>query len=222
MIKTDTIAELAKALSKFQGEVKPAKKDATNPFFKAKYTDLAGIWDVCREPLSRNGLSLLQLPQTEGGTIKLTTMLLHSSGEWISSEMSISPVKNDPQGIGSALTYARRYAMSAVLGIASEEDDDAEAALGRATGKTTTAASQTTTELITDAQQKKIYAVSRNKDIVEEVKAYMASELGKAHTKDLNKAQASQLIEAIEGGKITKNPLLRTAVQEGAKIDYRE
>ena len=135
MNKSDTIAKLAEALSAFQGEVKPAKKDATNPFFKSKYADLAGIWDVCRTPLSKHGLSVTQLPQVIEGNINLTTVLLHSSGEWIASDYSVTPVKNDPQGIGSALTYARRYAMSAILGIASEEDDDAEAALGRADTK---------------------------------------------------------------------------------------
>lgn len=133
MNKSDSITKLAEALSAFQGELKPAKKDEVNPFFKSKYADLASIYEVIREPLAKHGLSVAQLPYVwNDDKVILTTMLLHSSGEWLSSELLVTPVKaNDPQSMGSALTYARRYALGAILGVAAEEDDDAETASGR-------------------------------------------------------------------------------------------
>lgn len=123
MPTSTTISEIAKALSAFQGELKPAKKDEVNPFFKMKYADLASIWGVVREPLAKNGLSVTQLPHTESEKLFLTTLLLHSSGEWISSEMPVIAQKADSQSIGSALTYARRYSLSSMLGVAAEDDD---------------------------------------------------------------------------------------------------
>ncbi len=132
MQKSESIKELATALSKFQGELKPAIKDEINPFFKSRYADLAGVWEAIREPLSKNGLSVAQLPYIENDKTILTTLLLHISGEWLSSDIAITPVKlNDPQAMGSAITYSRRYSLGALLGVAAEEDDDAEEATDR-------------------------------------------------------------------------------------------
>jgi len=124
---TDSITELAKALSLAQAAMGPAIKDKQNPFFKSSYADLASVWEACREPLTKNGLSVTQLVNSEGATIKLTTMLIHASGEYISSELCMKAEKETPQGLGSAITYARRYALAAIVGISSD-DDDAEAA----------------------------------------------------------------------------------------------
>lgn len=124
MEQSASIAELTKALSKFQGEVGPAKKSKTNPHFKSKYADYADLWDVAREPLARNGLSLLQFPSNEGGMIVVTSMLSHISGEWVKASIGINPEKMTVQGAGSAISYLKRYAMSGILGIPSEEDDD--------------------------------------------------------------------------------------------------
>lgn len=132
MTQSPTIGALAAALAKAQGSMKHAAKDAANPFFKSKYADLASIWEACRAALAANGLSVTQIP--DGGDAEhmtLSTTIMHSSGEWISGNYPIRPIKNDPQGIGSAITYARRYALSAMVGVVADEDDDGEAALGR-------------------------------------------------------------------------------------------
>ena len=130
---SEQINELATALAKAQGDLKGAKKDSKNPFFHSSYADLASVWDACREPLSKNGLSVVQTTDWVVGEehcLLLLTTLLHSSGQWITGKLLIKPVKDDPQGLGSAITYARRYALSAIVGVAAE-DDDAESAMGR-------------------------------------------------------------------------------------------
>lgn len=123
--------ELFAALAKAQGKIKGATKDVANPFFKSKYADLASVWDACRDALSENGLSVIQA--TEAGnadTVTVYTTLGHSSGQYITSGLTMKPVKADPQGIGSTITYARRYALAAMVGVA-PEDDDGNAATGR-------------------------------------------------------------------------------------------
>lgn len=120
--------ELFAAVSKMQGELRGAIKDSKNPFYKSNYADLGSCWDACREPLVKNGLCVIQTTHIEaGGGIALKTMLGHSSGQFIESFYPINPVKNDPQGIGSAITYARRYALAAILGL-HQTDDDGESA----------------------------------------------------------------------------------------------
>jgi hypothetical protein len=125
--RSESIAALAAALSKAQGVMEGATKAGLNPHFKSKYADLASVWDACRKPLSDNGLSVVQLPGGDGQTLSVTTILMHESGEWIEGTMTMTPTKNDPQGVGSCLTYARRYALAATVGI-SPEDDDGNAA----------------------------------------------------------------------------------------------
>ena len=120
------IGELVKALAKVQGSIKPAKRESTNPFFKAKYADLTSVWDSCRKELSQNNLVIIQTTKGNDGKVTVITTLAHESGQWIRGEISLRPVKTDPQGYGSALTYARRYSLAAMVGIATGEDDDAE------------------------------------------------------------------------------------------------
>jgi hypothetical protein len=124
MNRSESIKELATALSKAQGEFDHAKKDVNNTFFKSKYADLANCIDAAKKPLSDNGLSIVQVvDMSESGDLLLETMLMHTSGEWISGRYPISPVKNDPQAYGSCIQYARRYAFSAMTGIAADDDD---------------------------------------------------------------------------------------------------
>ncbi len=139
-MKSETIGALAAALAKAQGEMQNAAKDKDNPFYKSTYADLASIWDACRIPLSKNGLCVAQSLEVIDGKTLLVTELMHTSGEWIDSHMLIQPVKNDPQGMGSAITYGRRFALSALVGIAPAEkpteddcddDDDGNAASGK-------------------------------------------------------------------------------------------
>ena len=127
------INELAGALAKAQGAVEGASKDTANPFFKSKYADLSSVWTACRQALSSNGLAVTQT--TEAGTgdaVTVVTTLMHSSGQWIRGRLTMRPVKADPQGIGSCITYIRRYSLAAMVGVA-PEDDDGEGASGRQT-----------------------------------------------------------------------------------------
>ena len=130
MNKSENINELAAALAKAQSAIKGAVKDANNPFFKTKYADLASVWEACRVPLTDYGLSVAQSTRMEGEIVVIETMLLHASGQFICGELALPPVKNDPQGHGSAITYARRYALAAMVGVA-PEDDDGEGAVDR-------------------------------------------------------------------------------------------
>ena len=123
---SEEIGELVKALAKVQGSINLAKRDSTNPFFKSKYADLTSVWDSCRKELSQNGLVVIQTTKNDNERVVVLTRLAHESGQWIRGEISLRPVKNDPQGYGSALTYARRYSLAAIVGIATGEDDDAE------------------------------------------------------------------------------------------------
>lgn len=121
MERSESIKEIANALCKFQQEVGKIKKSANNPFFKSKYATLSDILDVIQEPLSNSGLSVMQLPVGEN---ELETIVMHISGEFIASKYTMKPVKNDPQGVGSCITYQRRYALGAALSLNIDEDDD--------------------------------------------------------------------------------------------------
>jgi hypothetical protein len=130
MNQSESIADLAAALSKAQASITGALKDSANPFFKSKYADLASCWDACRKPLTDNGLAVIQTIEAGEGRAVLVTTLAHSGGEWIKSYCPILTKDDSPQALGSAITYARRYALAAMVGLA-QIDDDAEAAQGR-------------------------------------------------------------------------------------------
>lgn len=124
MKTSESIKELAAALAKAQAEIKGAAKTGENPHFRSRYADLASTWDACRDALTKHGLSIVQSPGGDDPEIvRMTTRLLHESGEWIEDTLAMRPVKSDPQGIGSATTYARRYALAAMVGVAPEDDD---------------------------------------------------------------------------------------------------
>jgi len=117
--------QLAKALSEFQAEMRPIVAGRENPFYKSRYADLADLWAAVREPLAKHGLAVSQFPTNNAEGVGVITYLMHSSGENIAHEFTLKPVKADPQGVGSVITYARRYALSGVLGLATDDDDDA-------------------------------------------------------------------------------------------------
>ncbi len=130
---SDSTAILFAAVSAAQSQFAGAKKDAVNPAFRSKYADLASVWDAVREHLTENKLAIIQIPTAEANVVTVTTILTHASGEWISGELAMTSEKFTPQGIGSCITYARRYALSAFLGIAPEDDDGNEASQGKGT-----------------------------------------------------------------------------------------
>ena len=131
--ESQSLDKLYAALSKAQLEMLPAKTGSTNPFFKSKYADLASIVKASRKALGVNGLAVIQRIIRSGSAgMTLMTRLCHASGQWIESSMTVNPPKQDIQSLGSYLTYLRRYTYSAIVGVvASEEDDDGEAAIER-------------------------------------------------------------------------------------------
>jgi hypothetical protein len=135
MNKSDSISALATALAIAQGQMKGAIKDSSNPFFKSKYADLASVVEAIRVAFSSNGLSYIQTVEpSDKDEVRVQTTLLHSSGEWIACGILSLPVsKADAQGYGSALTYARRYSLSAAVGVAPEDDDGNAASAAKPT-----------------------------------------------------------------------------------------
>ena len=126
--RSDTIAKLTAALTKAACELKNPPKDSVNPFFNCRYADLATVRDAVLPVLARHDLAVLQLPCELDNAAALTTLLMHVSGEWVETTIKLRAVRNDPQGVGSALTYARRYALQAIAGVAAEDDDDGNTA----------------------------------------------------------------------------------------------
>lgn len=125
--KSDSIAALATALAAAQGAMKTAVKDSFNPHFKNKYADLASVWDACRDALSANGLSIMQPVSGDGVKVTVTTLLAHKSGEWMSDSLTMTAQQNTPQGIVACITYCRRTALAAMVGVAPDDDQDGEA-----------------------------------------------------------------------------------------------
>ena len=129
MNKSESIKNIAGALVKFQASVSKVAKESNNPFFKSKYASLANILDTIQKPLSESGLAISQFPDENA----LTTIIIHAdSGEWMKSSYVMPVAKqNDPQAMGSAITYARRYALGSILNLNIDDDDDGEKAMGR-------------------------------------------------------------------------------------------
>jgi hypothetical protein len=123
MNKSETIKELATALNKAQDQMGGAVKSSVNPFFKASYSGLPEVIKAIKQPFCDNGLSYSQFPIFNDKCVGVETILMHSSGEWISSVLMLPMVKQDPQAAGSAITYARRYSLQSIAGIPSEDDD---------------------------------------------------------------------------------------------------
>jgi len=128
MQRSESLKELAAALVKAQAKLRGAVKDSTNPFFKNRYADLGSVWEACREALTANGLAVVQAPVATEAGIGVETMLLHSSGEFLSEVFVLPVAKHDAQGGGSCVTYARRYALAAFVGVCPEDDDGNAAA----------------------------------------------------------------------------------------------
>jgi hypothetical protein len=171
------LGALFEALAKAQGKIENALKDKSNPFFKSKYADLSSIWDACREPLSSNGLAIIQTVEGPKENMYLNTWLGHSSGQWMKSKLQLIILKHDPQSVGSAITYARRYALSALVGICADEDDDAEKAMARYNAKASAKNIQKEQEEEETAEQKenllKHFLMSFPSDDREMIRAYL-------------------------------------------------
>lgn len=131
MTPASEMKEFAISLAKVQAKLMGAKKDTANPFFKSMYADLASVWEACRKPLTDEGFSVVQIPEVlDGKKVRVTTILLHKSGHSLQGQLTIPVEKENPQAIGSAITYARRYSLSAMVGVAPDDDDDGNYASG--------------------------------------------------------------------------------------------
>lgn len=200
MQKSESIKNIAKALAAFQADVKNPANTETNPFFKSKYAPLSDILNLARPLLSKHGLSVLQSPSGDGQNVTVTTLITHESGEWIESEpLTLKADKATAQGAGSAITYARRYALSAMLGISSEDDDDGNFASG--SNNVTPIPEKKAaprSDKATSKQLTKLYAMANNLKIpAEEMKELISIRYKKDSSKDLTKAEISELIDEL-------------------------
>jgi hypothetical protein len=126
-----TFSKLATALAKAQLKMSNASKDQTNPAFKSKYADLAAVREACMPPMNENGIAVIQTPSANDVyAVTVVTLLIHESGEWLENSLTVRAAKQDAQGIGSAITYLRRYQLLSIAGIAPDDDDDGNGASG--------------------------------------------------------------------------------------------
>lgn len=205
MRKSENIADLAKALNGAQAMQNAAKKDALNPFFKSRYATLESVWEACGEALEKNGLSIAQtvgfLP--EAGPTLITT-LLHISGQWIEGEQPLASKGLSPQELGSAISYARRYGLSAMLGIV-EEDDDSEAAMNAAprpqqsVPKPQGVASEAKpAPVISEAQRRRLMAIQHKSGMPDEAVKALIAKYGFASSKDISWTVYADIVSEIE------------------------
>lgn len=162
MKTSEQLDKLAPAMAKAQSEMGGAAKDTTNPFFGKKYADLTSVWEACKYALHSNGFSVIQSPIDREGRIGVSTLLLHSSGQYVMDEYTLAVKKeNDPQADGSALTYSRRYALAAFVGVC-PVDDDGEDAMARKKKE--------------DTEKKRLADIQATKDQDEKPKTYTAAD----------------------------------------------
>lgn len=220
MKHSDELKNLAKALAKFQADIKDPARDKDNPYFKSKYVALDGLLDAVRPVLAANGLSFIQSPVSNGQDMGVATLLMHDSGEWIESDpFMLHAVKNDPQAGGSAITYARRYSLSAVLGVAWDDDDDANMATkghqsrsnaqnapakgdctkaGRQAEKTASSSSQTPKKTTSvDDYYQLVIDWARANEAVMFIGPLLKAKFNKGHFKELSLAEAKAFYENI-------------------------
>lgn len=209
MQKSEQINEIAKALAQAQSEMGAAKKDAKNPFFKSSYATLEAISEACLHLLNKNGIAVSQTTMhlSSSTDVSLCTTLMHSSGQWIQSVYPVHPTKNDPQSLGSALSYARRYSLAAIAGV-TVSDDDGEAAQQeyrqsynkpKETQPEPKAAHKTTNSTApSEAQLARLFAIAKKSNwTTTDLKDYL-SQLGLTSTKELNYSQYESLCDKIE------------------------
>lgn len=203
MRTSDQINEIAKAMAVAQGEMTPASKSSTNPHFKSKYADLAAIWEAIRPSLRKNEICVWQdVTSTEIG-IAVTTRLTHSSGQWVEfGPLEIPLFKRDAQGVGSAISYGKRYALGAALGVVSDEDDDGNAACAQSKPKA---------QVITSQQAKEL------EELFEVVPEYKETVLKSLKSRNINnfKELPVELYERVQKGLFNK--LSETELPKEAK-----
>lgn len=204
--RSESIREIAMALSKFQGEVQNPKSISTNPNFNSRYAPLSEVINTIKESLAKYGLSIIQVPYTNEDNVVVETTLLHSSGEWIKSPpLSLKMDNMTAQGAGAAITYARRYSLAAMLNISSEDDLDGNAMLDSYSNVSNEDPEIedkpiNETNYITEKQLKFIHTLAIERGIDKpSLRNLSKTMFGKDSSKDLTKQEASSLIETLQG-----------------------
>ena len=206
MRTSESIENIAKALTAFQSDIQNPKvskevrvKTKKGGVYTYDYAPLDEILKEFRPLLAGHGLAIMQLPSGDGQSISVSTLLIHESGEYIQSPpLNLRPESSDPQGAGSAITYARRYSLSAVLGIASEEDDDASMASGRQ-GSRSRKSQPKQDNKVSKPQLGKMFALVGEIGMdVDKAKETMYERFNVKSSKELTVSQASEFIEWLE------------------------
>jgi len=238
-MKSESIKELTAALAKAQIAFNPIKRtekvgfDTTKGRKQYNYAPLIEVIEATKQALSDNSLAVTQSPMIVDGNTLVETLLSHSSGEWISSVLYVGKQDQPPQSEGSALTYKRRYGLSAILNVSSEDDDDGitvESAPHKEPVKKDRPIDEPKKQDkppeskpgasagISEAQTKKIYAAAREKQLSpEEAKSYIKKTFNKTSTKELTKDEASVMIEFLNEIKPGESKLVRAAKEQGSK-----
>lgn len=227
MKKSESITKIAAALMKFNREVGTVKRDGTNQITSggvtSKYATLDNIIETIRPAMAEHGLMIIQEPGVEEGVVTMKTTILHESGEWIKSDtLRMKPQKTDPQGIGSTITYARRYQLGALLNLATEEDDDGNHASNRNGGNKSNQGNRqpqtrgqggwrqqnqtgnvvqmkNPNDPLTEPQRRKIFGVLNGKGFTEEqIKRLVQKHAEKGGVSELTKQEANHFIDLVQ------------------------
>lgn len=202
MQHSESIAKIAEALAAFQSEVKDPRRDGNNPHFRSKYVQIDGLLDAVRPVLSKHGLSVVQSTGGNGQDISVTTMILHNSGEWIETDaLVLKAVKADPQGAGSAVTYGRRYGLSAALGVAWDDDDDGNAASAprQEAAPKDDAKTAALRKIVAEGKEKGVSAQNLADIVKKKYKKASSAELTDEEVEDLSKSYMNYMVELLEG-----------------------
>lgn len=211
MRRSEMIGQIADALAKAQAKIKAAAKDANNPHFKAAYADLASVRAACNEQLAGHGIAVIQTPEADGARVTVTTLLAHSSGEWIEGALTLTARDATPQSVGSAITYGRRYGLASMVGVA-PDDDDGEAAQpagkrqprrepAQASAPTEATSQERPVGVISDAQRKRLWTIASNAGWTKDDMAKLLKDhFGFESSKDITIARYDQIVESVENG----------------------
>lgn len=207
MAQSQEIGELFAALSKAQAKMGVAVKDKVNPHFRSKYASPESLQKVYQLPLAENGLSVIQNIKTNEEGVFIETILGHETGQWISSEMKLLVDKPTMQGLGSAITYGRRYSLSSMLNLHSDEDDDGNEAAKTPSNKVAGSPKpQAGNFKVSEKQLKRMFAIQKKNNYSEDwIKATLKKKWNLESRNDLIKEQYDQICEYMEANPLPEN-----------------